>query len=376
MLTQHGISYQHPDWLLFIRRAIALSDVTSLSLLGFTTDRTPHAGSLVGFAWIAALIAWASSRQTGTLSGRWPLFAIPAFGVLLLALQEVPSSERWMLGRDLIAPDGDLLQRTSFLAALVVILSVVFVKIPACRAAYLALIPYAAAISLGFFSTTVSNERHTLPLIVLFYFSIGAVVAQSFLVLSSPRVPRRRIRTNGSRALAALVAIASLIIVIVMTADSSRAAIQEIAETESARRADARQLSALRSLVPANAVILTVDRVDPSEIARQSGLPVYYDVRHHGAFLVRPKAEDWSRTELCLTGSTPDCPDLSSVLAMPTNLRPTLLWYDPLTTTSGTVAKMQQSHVSAIRASRLSAIAGSGDGGRSTIWEVHLATGT
>ncbi len=377
VLTEHGISHANPDWLLLIRQAIAISDVTSLSLLDFAANRIPHAGALVGFAWIAALTAWASRRQTGTLGGRWPLLAIPAFGVLTFALYDALPSERWILGHDLVAPGGEnLLQRSLFLAALAVMLVVLFVKIPACRAVYLALILYATVASLGFFSITVINERHTLPLIVVFYFSIGAVVAQSFVALSSTRAPLRRIRRNGSQAVAGIVAIASLTIVIVMMVTSVQAAIQQMRETQSDGRVDARQLSELRSLVSANAVILTTGNVDPSEVARQSGRPVYYDALYSGAFLVRPEAGNANRIEMCLGGSAPDCPDLSSVLAMPNNVRPALLWYDSLATTSGTAAKIHSgSRVSALRASRLSAIAGSGDSGKSIIWEVHPTPG-
>ena len=328
VFPSYGLSSLESNWPLLALEFLRNIHLIIARLTAMTLTQIPFAVWLIPATWIALAIGLLSSRPLGQAVTR--LLGMIVMAVALSVAFSLVAPAAWAttdyppqvpnFGRFLDQP-----ALLGFSLALPIILAVISRPF---RLSFIAILPYAAGITLAFDSITILQARHLLPLLIIFYIGFG--VATAYATRLAFAVPNSLPETLPSIPHLAQVSVTTILIVSLFAASHNMLVnVNDIRTSLADRQQERMYLKWLGTSVPANTVVLTTGRVNPWEVTRLTGLPVMYNVRYIGAAFLTNQSSlvDISRNckDLFLAG----CPSLGSVVSSLGEGGADLAFYDP-----------------------------------------------
>ncbi len=171
-LGAHGLDLAQGQWPLLVVRFLSTVHLSTFSLLDQTANEIP--GIPLILLGSSALLVVASLLGTH-LKGekfswsrlQWLVPALLVFAALALYLAGGEGPNSWRLPPFAGMTSELVAVRAVVLAAAIVILMAIAVRIPRFRLGLVLLVPYVGVLPLGYFAVTIAHSRHLLPLIAV-----------------------------------------------------------------------------------------------------------------------------------------------------------------------------------------------------------------
>ena len=328
VFPSYSLNPLEPNWSLLALEFFRNIHLITARLTAMTLSQIPLASWLILATWIALAIGLLSSRPLGQAVTRFLGITVIA-GALSVAFSLVAPTAQATTKYPPPGPNfGSFLDQPALLGfslALPIILAVISRQF---RLSFIAILPYAAGITLAFDSITILRARHLLPLLTVFYIGFGVAIAYATRLAvavpdgipeSVPSIPR----------LARIGATATLLVCFFVASHHLFLKSNDILAAGSGRLQERRYLEWLGTSLPTNTVVLTTGRVNPWEVAELTGLPVMHNVRYSGAAFLPNQFSLEETSRDCEDLYVARCPSLDSLVSSFGESATTLAFYDP-----------------------------------------------